>query len=288
MALLCSMAASCNGFVLRTPLLQSGLSKSIVVALPPRALRLKSASLLGSSLTMGVKTELSLAMVTHAGQIIATSTVLGGALAGGLHAITGPDHYPALLPRCVGKRWLPAGKIGAMWGVGHALSAMCMGMCAFLIKDKAFVPGGIFSRVAFGADVAIGLSLILIGLLSIQEAKGVDFKQEMSEARSSEKQTLAMKANVLINGIFHGLSLDGIPTLMPVLGATSVKAAVSFLLAYGLGVTAAMVAATVFIGHGTMSLAKTTDFDLSKLIHGSAVAAVIIGVAWTGKALLLA
>lgn len=37
----------------------------------------------------------------------------------------------------------------------------------------------------------------------------------MVEARSQEKQTLAMKANVLINGIFHGLALDGIPTLMP-------------------------------------------------------------------------
>ena len=27
------------------------------------------------------------------------SVVLGGALAGGLHAVSGPDHFPALLPR---------------------------------------------------------------------------------------------------------------------------------------------------------------------------------------------
>ena len=164
---------------------------------------------------------------------------------------------------------------------------MAMGLCAFIIKDKAFVPGGLFSKVAFGADVAIGLSLILIGVLSIQEAKGHDFKREIGDAASKEKQTLAMKANVLINGAFHGLSLDGIPTIMPVLGAGSLRAAVLFLLSYGVGVTVAMMAATIFIGQGTASLARTADFDLGRIVHGSAVAAVFVGVAWTGKAIFL-
>ena len=27
-----------------------------------------------------------------------------------------------------------------------------------------------------------------------------------------------MKLNMMMNGIFHGLSLDGVPSLMPVLG----------------------------------------------------------------------
>jgi hypothetical protein len=174
-----------------------------------------------------------------------------------------------------------------MWGIGHAVSAMAMGLAAYIIKDKAFVPGGLFSKVAFGADIAIGLSLILIGVLSIQEAKGHDFKQEIGEAQSKEKQTMAMKANVLINGAFHGLSLDGIPTIMPVLGAGSLRAAVFFLMSYGVGVTLAMMAATIFIGQGTASLARSTDFDLSRLIHGSAIAAVFVGVAWTGKAIFL-
>ena len=231
--------------------------------------------------------RMDLGFVATASKVIATSTILGGALAGGLHAITGPDHYPALLPRCVGKRWFAAGKIGAMWGIGHAVSAMAMGLAAYIIKDKAFVPGGLFSKVAFGADVAIGLSLILIGVLSIQEAKGHNFKQEIGDAQKLEKQTMAMKANVLINGAFHGLSLDGIPTIMPVLGAGSLRAAIFFLISYGVGVTVAMIAATIFIGQGTASLARSTDFDLSRLIHGSAVAAVFVGVAWTGKAIFM-
>lgn len=214
---------------------------------------------------------------------LARSSIVGGCLAGGLHAVSGPDHFPALLPRCVGKQWLAAGKIGALWGLGHAISAMAMGMMAFMVKDKAFASGHFVSRIAFGADIAIGLSLILIGFLSLVESKNVDFSRQVLEARSVEKQTLAMKANVLINGVFHGLALDGIPTLMPVLGLGSVNAACTFLLSYGIGVIGAMAAATVFIGQGTMSLAMTNKFDLSKIVKGSAFAAIFIGIAWTAR-----
>ena len=35
---------------------------------------------------------------------------------------------------------------------------------------------------------------------------------------SPVKSTFAMKLNMMMNGIFHGLSLDGVPSLMPVLG----------------------------------------------------------------------
>lgn len=188
--------------------------------------------------------------------------------------------------------------------------------------------------MSFAADIAIGLSLVLIGAISLYEAKSIDFSAQvppppfflpqfaaecgrqvvcgtggrayqtlsgeanpqtpqttlqMVEARSQEKQTMAMKANVLINGVFHGLALDGIPTLMPVLGLASLNSALAFLAAYGFGVIAAMVGATVIIGQSTTSLAKRKkEFDLSKIIKGSAFAAIIIGVLWTARAVIAA
>jgi len=224
-----------------------------------------------------------------AGSFVGNSVILGGALAGGLHAVSGPDHFPALLPRCLGKTWLAAAKVGGLWGLGHALSAMAMGMVAFFIKEKSFTSSGWMAKLAFGVDIAIGLSLVVIGFLSLQEAKGRDFKADINEAanevKASEKQSALMKMNMVINGVFHGLALDGIPTLMPVLGATSVSAAVSFLLSYGAGVIVAMTCATIFIGHGTRSIARNSDFDLGKLIRGSAIAAIIIGFAWSGRAI---
>jgi len=33
---------------------------------------------------------------------------------------TGPDHLAALLPRCIGKRWYQAMRIGAVWGLGES------------------------------------------------------------------------------------------------------------------------------------------------------------------------
>jgi hypothetical protein len=80
--------------------------------------------------------------------VMGKSVLFGGALAGGLHAakprpesprspalapacearrvltghspggaqVSGPDHFPALLPRCMGKPWFPAAKIGSLWG----------------------------------------------------------------------------------------------------------------------------------------------------------------------------
>ena len=33
------------------------------------------------------------------------TAIVGGSVSGGLHAISGPDHLAALLPRCLGQRW---------------------------------------------------------------------------------------------------------------------------------------------------------------------------------------
>eukprot|EP00961_Rhodomonas_salina_P039234 527374-Rhodomonas_salina.2 len=38
------------------------------------------------------------------------------------------------------------------------------------------------AKLAFGVDIAIGLSLVVIGFLSLQEAKGRDFKADINGA----------------------------------------------------------------------------------------------------------
>jgi hypothetical protein len=225
-------------------------------------------------------------VVDGAAAFVGKSVILGGALAGGLHAVSGPDHFPALLPRCVGQKAWPAAKIGSLWGLGHAMSAMCMGLAVYFLKEKAISSHSPLSAVAFGADIAIGLSLCFIGVLSLLEARGRDFKQEL-KTNTDQKQTFAMKLNMMMNGIFHGLSLDGVPTLMPVLGAGSLATACTFLASYGLGCVLAMTLATIFIGQGTATLSKNTDFDLGKIIRGSAYGAILIGICWTGRAFLL-
>ena len=124
---------------------------------------------------------------------VGKSVIVGGALAGGLHAVSGPDHFPALLPRCMGQQLMPAAKIGvcvfvctracvhvctcsytspvqgvnrcftrtgthtgSLWGLGHAMSAMAMGLAIFLLKERTISSHTALGKVAFGADIAIG------------------------------------------------------------------------------------------------------------------------------------
>ncbi|CAN0493441.1 unnamed protein product, partial [Hapterophycus canaliculatus] len=52
----------------------------------------------------------------------------GGVLSGGLHAVSGPDHLAALLPRIMGQKWHNSMRIGATWGLGHGFSATFIGL----------------------------------------------------------------------------------------------------------------------------------------------------------------
>jgi len=64
------------------------------------------------------------------------SLITGGIAGGALHAIAGPDHLAALLPSCVGQRWWRAGRIGALWGVGHGISATILGVTMYAFKTR--------------------------------------------------------------------------------------------------------------------------------------------------------
>ena len=211
---------------------------------------------------------------TQVESVLGSSTFWGAALAGGLHAIAGPDHYPALLPRCLGKRWYAAGRIGAVWGIGHSISGMALGILAFVIKEKAFTPGGVMSKITLGADLAAGLSMIFVGIISFQESH-----QNNLDASQSE-----IKADLLVNGLFHGLAIDGLPAMMPVLAAGSLPGAVAFLLSYAAGGTGAMALATILIGHGTASLSRSAAVDVDRVVRGAALAAVVVGSAWIARA----
>jgi hypothetical protein len=97
-------------------------------------------------------------------------TIAGGLLSGSLHAITGPDHIAALLPSSVGQSAQSGLRIGAIWGLGHGISAMILGLAAFYLKGQI---GGSFSfleKLSSFAELAVGLSLLLIGGMGARES----------------------------------------------------------------------------------------------------------------------
>ena len=111
--------------------------------------------------------------------ISALELTTGGIFSGSLHAIAGPDHLAALIPRCCGLKWYSAARVGAIWGLGHGFSATLLGMAGFLLKKGVNLTG--FGGFGMGMEwtkhagsameLAIGISLIIIGLLGVKEAK---------------------------------------------------------------------------------------------------------------------
>ena len=243
-----------------------------------------------------------------------TATITGGIFAGSLHAIAGPDHLAALIPRCCGLPWYRAARIGAVWGMGHGVSATLLGMAGYLFKKGVRLTGfglkgaggsnfDLLHHAGSFMELAIGVSLIIIGLLGIKEAKeweapvdgGCDVvgdgaaaqPQSLSAAATPAASNSDAKRAVLFNGILHGFSWDGAPSLAPAVAISTWRGSLTFLVSYALGTMAAMTLATTLIGEGTRRAAGKLDRpDLPRdLSVASSFLALVVGVVWCGLAL---
>lgn len=209
----------------------------------------------------------------------------------------GPDHLAALLPRCCGQRWYRAGRVGALWGMGHGVSATIIGVLAFALKNKLQNNIGtgfktFLSGLSHVTEIAVGLSLILIGVMGIREAReweeeidGVQ-AQSLSAAAADAGVKSAQKRAVIFNGLLHGFSWDGAPSLAPALAVATWSGNLAFLSAYAFGTMSAMAIVTILIGEGTRragQIFQRPDIP-QKLSFASSLLAIAIGTVWCGLA----
>lgn len=242
-------------------------------------------------------TKLSMTPVAPVGAIAGVLT--GGVLGGALHAIAGPDHLAALLPRCCGKRWYKAGRIGLLWGMGHGVSVTILGVLGFALKSQFQKAPGMktmLTGVSQLMEIAVGLSLIIIGALGLREAK--EWAEEM-DSLPAHSLSAAVSPNevsgsinnrnraVVFNGLLHGFSWDGAPSLAPALAVANWGGNLAFLSAYAVGTVAMMVVATSFVGEGTRRAGEFFNRpDLpQKLSYFTSMLAIAIGGIWCGLAL---
>lgn len=147
-------------------------------------------------------------------------------------------------------------------------------------------------------ELAIGISLIVIGLVGIKEAREWN-SEEMPPLEEGKSLSAAAtpvdavaapstaKSAVLFNGILHGFSWDGAPSLAPAVAIATWRGSLTFLVSYALGTMAAMTLATTIIGEGTRRASKKLDRpDLPRdLSVGSSFLALVVGVVWCVLAL---
>ena len=164
----------------------------------------------------------------------AVAAVIGGTFAGGLHAVTGPDHLAALLPLCMGRRWWIAMNTGGFWGLGHGIGAAAVGALAFALRGALNL-----DVLSSYMEAAVGISIMIIGINGIRESREwatehdgpteVAKQHSLEVAMSQPRQEVGI-VSTLGTGILHGCSGSGhLLGVMPALAMPSWQIATTYL-----------------------------------------------------------
>eukprot|EP00469_Lotharella_globosa_P009342 CAMPEP_0167786954 /NCGR_PEP_ID=MMETSP0111_2-20121227/9119_1 /TAXON_ID=91324 /ORGANISM="Lotharella globosa, Strain CCCM811" /LENGTH=264 /DNA_ID=CAMNT_0007678473 /DNA_START=30 /DNA_END=824 /DNA_ORIENTATION=- len=227
---------------------------------------------------------------------MASQAILSGGMAGGLHAVTGPDHMAALLPMCMGKHFFISCQVGALWGLGHGLGASLMGAVAFTVKDSFDV-----MMLSDYLEAAVGVTLICIGAYGLKESRDW-YRYRNKKLDDIEKVTTIEEAHrhdhdhvhtwdlgpyaMVTTGIFHGFSGTGhLLGVIPALLLPSWNSAALYLVSFCLGTTIAMSLFTGIVGQVSMIMrSKMNVPDLPvRLSMTTSVFAIAVGCLWILK-----
>ena len=121
-----------------------------------------------------------------------STAVFGGLFAGGLHALSGPDHLAAILPLILGKGLMNSAFFGCTWGCGHGLSSALLATLGFFLKDS-FIRKQIIPQLTTLADYAVGITLIIIGIMGVLELQHIVVDEMTTHAVPVPMATVEME-----------------------------------------------------------------------------------------------
>jgi hypothetical protein len=127
------------------------------------------------------------------------TAVFGGLFAGSLHALSGPDHLAAILPLILGKNWATASYYGCTWGYGHGLSSALLGVLGFFLRDS-FVRKNVLPQLTTLADYAVGVTLIIIGIMGVLEVQHGEAEGEAAAVTTSAATAAAASMSAVSEG----------------------------------------------------------------------------------------
>ncbi len=162
----------------------------------------------------------------------ALSAIALGALLGLRHA-TDADHVVAVTAIVSRERQLTkAAWIGALWGIGHTLTLLVVG--GAIVAFRLVIP----PRIGLGLEFGVALMLILLGYANLR-ASG-----EVPSERPAVRPFLV--------GLVHGLGGSAAVALLVLATIRGTVEALAYLLIFGLGTVAGMVAVTILLAAPAM------------------------------------
>jgi hypothetical protein len=210
--------------------------------------------------------------------------VLTGALAGLFHVLSGPDHLAAVAPLAVqdGRRgWLS----GWTWGLGHASGVVVVALLAIALRD--LLPP--IDAISAWSERLVGVALIGIGLWALRRSMRIQPRPHRHgdvahdhlhvQAGPTWVRRLGHAHASFCLGILHGVAGSShFLGVLPALALPTRGAAVSYIVAFGVGTVIAMTAFAAVIGsvgghrHGA-SLYKG-------MLRAAAMLAIGVGAFW--------
>ncbi len=227
---------------------------------------------------------------------------IAGILASSAHVVSGPDHLAAVTPLVVESRhktW----KIGFLWGVGHLLGMLLIGLLFLTFKDR--IPVELISHVN---EKLVALILIALGFwtfyrlyrparkhthphvhTSNNEVVVHIHKHEHKDAGhfhthdTFKRQTAWSSLGI---GIIHGFAgVSHFILLFPVLGFTDMSQSLRYLAGFAVGTVLAMTLYALLIGWISEFSARSRSGKLLQAFRLlSGVFAVVVGIFWLYQA----
>lgn len=204
---------------------------------------------------------------SHTLSLMNPDTVSGACVAGlasgGLHTLAGPDHLAGLAPLVTQRRSpLASFGLGVLWGSGHATGQTLLGLACVFVRF-GFARASWAQALSQASGYLVGGSLIAIGLLGFYELRTQDDVPE----------TTRFGWATYITGVIHGLQLDTLMFLAPVL-ALPKFVCIAYITAFGTGTLLSMGACTFALG--TVCYKSS---QLKRISGAAASVAILLGTA---------
>lgn len=203
------------------------------------------------------------------------SFALIGLLAGLVHALSGPDHLSAVAPLVVEERrrgWAT----GLLWGTGHSLGVWGVGFLAVALRGLLPV-----DRLSSVSERLVGAVLIGVGLWGLRRVWLARSAGKGSEAAHHHHLPARASLAALWIGTLHGLAGSShLLGILPALALPSATASLAYVIAFGLGSIAAMVAFSSALGLAAGRLTARGAGAYQALLATFSAVSIVVGGWW--------